>query len=305
MNYYNEIKDKLIKNEVSRKVREYVSNKNDLTTYYEVGRLLSIAGKHYGEGIIKEYSSRLQKEIGKKYNERTLRRIRQFYIFIKNQSLINQLNTEKWSPMATELTWSHYQELLPIKNIKEIEYYINEVIKNHLSKRALREKIKNKEYERLPDETKQKLINYEKLEITDSIKEPIILHKRKDYDRINELALKEIIMNDLDNFLKQLGDGFCYIENEYKIKIGDVYNYIDILLFNYIYNAFVVIELKINEIKKQDIGQIMIYKNYIDESIRNVNQESTIGIIVAKENNEYIIKYSTDKRIKVTTYEII
>ena len=218
MNYYNEIKDKLIKNEVSRKVREYVSNKNDLTTYYEVGRLLSIAGKHYGEGIIKEYSSRLQKEIGKKYNERTLRRIRQFYIFIKNQSLINQLNTEKWSPMATELTWSHYQELLPIKNFKEIEYYINEVTKNHLSKRALREKIKNKEYERLPDETKQKLINYEKLEITDSIKEPIILHKRKDYDRINELALKEIIMNDLDNFLKQLGDDFCYIENEYIIK---------------------------------------------------------------------------------------
>ena len=112
-------------------------------------------------------------------------------------------------------------------------------------------------------------------------------------------------MNDLDNFLKQLGDGFCYIENEYKIKIGDVYNYIDILLFNILYNAYVVVELKINELKKQDIGQIQIYMNYINDNIKNVNMKSTIGIIVAKENNEYIIKYSTDKRIKVTTYEII
>ena len=111
-------------------------------------------------------------------------------------------------------------------------------------------------------------------------------------------------MNDLDNFLKQLGDGFTYVGNEYKIKIGNSYNYIDLLLFNYIYNAFVVIELKISEVKKQDIGQIMIYKNYIDKNIKSINMENTIGIIVAKENNKYIIKYSTDNRIMVTTYKI-
>ena len=244
MNYYNEIKDKLIKNEVSRKVREYVSNKNDLTTYYEVGKLLSMAGKHYGEGVIKEYSKKLTHDIGKKYSVRTLRVIRQFYVLFYNQ---------KWQPMAAEMTWSHYQELLPLRNVNEIEYYINEVTKYHLSKRALREKIKNKEYERLPDETKQKLINNENLEIIDSIKEPIILHKKKDYDRISEIALKEIIMNDLDNFLKQLGDGFCYIENEYKITIGNSFNYIDLLLFNIDFNCYTVVELKINEIKKQDI----------------------------------------------------
>jgi hypothetical protein len=165
MNYYNEIKDKLIKNEVSRKVREYYANKNDLSTYYEVGKLLSLAGKHYGEGIIKEYSIKLEIEINKKYNERTLRRIRQFYILFSKQ---------KWSPMATELTWTHYQELLSIKDINEINYYINEVVRYHLSKRELREKIKNNEYQRLDDNTKNKLINKEDIVVTDFIKNPRI-----------------------------------------------------------------------------------------------------------------------------------
>ena len=296
MNYYEEIKNKLIKNEVSKKVREYVSNKNDLTTYYEVGKLLSMAGKHYGESIINKYAQKLTNDLGKKYSDRMLRNMRQFYV---------TFNDLKWKPMVSVLSWSHIIILLRIKNDDEMDYYINECISHNYSKRELERIIKNKEYERLPDGTKQKLINNEKLEITDSIKEPIILHKRKDYDRINELALKEIIMNDLPNFLKQLGDGYCFIDTEYKIKMGEVYNYIDILLFNILYNAYVVVELKTNEIRKQDIGQIQIYMNYVNENIKNINMENTIGIIVAKENNEYIIKYSTDKRIKVTTYEII
>ena len=103
------------------------------------------------------------------------------------------------------------------------------------------------------------------MEISDYIKDPIILHSRNNYEKISELALKEIIMNDLDNFLRGLGNGFCYIENEYKTKMGKAYNYIDIRLFNCLYSAFIVVELKVNEVRKQDIGQIMIYKNYIDE----------------------------------------
>jgi len=294
--YYEEIKNQLLKNEVSKKIREYYTNKNDLTTYYEVGKLLSMAGKHYGDNIIKQYAIRLEQEINKKYNERTLRRMRQFNFLFSEQ---------KWSPVATELTWTHYQELLSIKDINEIDYYINEVAKNHLSKRELREKIKNKEYQRLNDETKNKLINNEKLEIIDYIKNPIILNKKHDYNKISEFALKEIIMNDLDNFLKQLGDGFCYIENEYKLKIGDTYNYIDILLFNIIFNCYVVVELKINKIKKQDIGQIMIYINYIDKHVKRIDQDKTIGIIVCKKDDRYLIEYSSDSRIKITTYELV
>ena len=303
MNYYNAIKSKLIKTEVSKKIREYVNNKNDLSTYYEVGKLLTLAGK--------QYAVKLQNDLGKKYNVSTLKRMRQFYRFIKSQSLDDQYNlfdssdNQKGAPVAHLLTWSHYQELLPIKDNNEINYYINEVIKYHLSKRELRERIKNKEYERLSDNTRKKLINKEKMEITDLVKEPIVLHSKNSYEKISEYALKEIIMNDLDSFLMQLGNGFCYIGNEYKIKIGNTYNYIDLLLFNIRYNCYVVVELKINEVRKQDIGQIQVYMNYVNENIKEINQNKTIGIIVARENNKYIIKYSSDNRIMVTTYEIV
>ena len=109
----------------------------------------------------------------------------------------------------------------------------------------------------------------------------------------------------MDNFLLQLGQGFSYIANEYKILIGNTINYIDILLFNYIYNCFVVVELKVTESKKDHFGQIMIYKNYIDKHLRNISQDKTIGIIVCRKDDKYLIEYSSDERIRITTYELI
>ena len=296
MNYYNEIKDKLIKNEISRKVRDYYANKSDLNTYYEVGKLLSEAGKHYGEGIIKEYSIKLENDIGKKYSERMLRNMRSFY---------NRFQKQKWNPLVSKLSWSHIIILLRLKNIDEINYYVTECINHNYSKRELERIIKNKEYQRIDDKAKSKIVNNEKLDVVDYIKDSIILNKKHDYNKISEYALKEIIMNDLDNFLNQLGDGFSYIGNEYKIKIGNTYNYIDILLFNIIYNCYVVVELKINKLTKQDIGQIMVYINYVNENIKLINQDKTIGIIVCKENDKYLIRYSSDSRIHVVNYEIV
>ena len=170
MNYYEEIKNELIKNEVSKKVREYVTNKNDLNTYYEVGKLLSMAGKHYGEGIINKYAEKLTKELGKGFSFSVLTRMKKYY---------NIFSIPKLAPMAQVLSWSHYIEVLPIKNIDEIHYYVNLSVRYHLSRNRLRALIKSNEYGRLSEKTKQKLINDEKLEISDSIKEPIILHKIK------------------------------------------------------------------------------------------------------------------------------
>ena len=295
MDYYNEIKNELVNNEIYKKVKDYSKNKHDLSTYYNVGKLLSEAGKSYGDGIIKEYSKRLTSELGKKYDVRTLRRIRQFYLFFKEQ---------KWSPVATELTWSHYCELFLIKDIDEIRYYIDISISQNLSRNELRNRIKSKEYERLDNKTKEKLINKEDTLVSDFIKDPIIINNCLNYIEISEKALKELILNDLDNFLKQLGNGFCYIENEYKIKIANTYNYIDILLFNYQFNCFVVVELKVTELKKEHIGQIEIYMNYIDKNVKRIDMSNTIGLIISKYKNEYIIEYSSDSRIKVTTYLI-
>ena len=108
MNYYNEIKNELINNEVNRKIKDYSKNRSDLNTYYNVGKMLSEAGKHYGEGIIKEYSKKLTNELGKGYNSSTLKRMRQFYLLI-----------EKGAPLAHQLSWSHYQEIIVLKNYKK------------------------------------------------------------------------------------------------------------------------------------------------------------------------------------------
>ena len=114
---------------------------------------------------------------------------------------------------------------------------------------------------------------------------------------IKQIFKDGTIKTSLDNFLKELGTGFSYIENEYKIKVGNTYNYIDILLFNYIYNCFVVIELKVTELKKEHIGQIQIYMNYVDKNIKTINQDKTIGVIICKKDDDYYIEYSSDSRI--------
>ena len=103
----------------------------------------------------------------------------------------------------------------------------------------------------------------------------------------------------------QLGNGFTYIGNEFKIKVDGKYNFIDLLLFNYEYDCFAVIELKVTELKKEHIGQIQVYMNYIDEKLRKINQDKTIGIIICKQNNEYVIKYCSDERIIAREYELV
>ena len=160
MNYYNEIKTEIINNEITKKVKDYSKNRSDLNTYYNVGKLLSEAGKHYGEGIIEEYSKKLVIEVGKKYNKRTLFRMKQFYNVFKNK---------KVSQLATQLTWSHYIELLPIKDKDKLIYYLNLSIDQRLSRNDLRKRIKNNEYERLDDKTKEKIKeNKSNNEVTDN-----------------------------------------------------------------------------------------------------------------------------------------
>ena len=295
MKYYNEIKNKLIDNEVYKKVKDYSKNRNNLSTYYAVGKLLYEAGNKYGEGIIKKYSERLVIEVGRNYNERTLRRIRQFYLVFKD---------EIWSTMSTKLMWSHYTEILSLSNVNEINYYINITEEYNLSVRQLRERIKNKEYQRLDDNTKLKLINKEETKINDFVKNPIVIHNKYNFDkeRISEKVLQNLILEDIPSFLDELGDGYSFIRNEYKIKIGDTYNYIDLLLFNIKYNCYVVVELKVTELKKEHIGQIEVYMNYIDKHIKTINQEKTIGIIITKRDNHYYIEYSSDKRILTREY---
>ena len=296
MNYYNEIKNELINNEITKRVKDYSKNRSDLTTYYNVGKLLSDAGKHYGEGVIKEYSEKLIKELGKKYSIRVLYKMLKFYNFITDKKL---------PTVSAKLTWSHFDELLKLKNINSIYYYMLISDQQNLSVRQLRERIKNKEYERLDDITKEKLMSKKVTTVEDFIKNPIVIKNSINKEIISEKALQRIIMEDLPSFLKELGNGFTFVENEYKIRIGNSYNYIDLLLYNIKFNCYVVVELKVTELKKEHIGQIEVYMNYIDKNLKDIMQDKTIGIIICKKDNKFIMEYCSDKRILNKEYKFV
>ena len=294
MNYYNEIKTQIINNETTKRIKDYSKNRSDLTTYYNIGKLLSEAGKHYGEGIIKEYSNKLTKEFGKGYTQSRLRYFRRFYIVFSKCPTVSDI-----------LSYSHYCEIIWYDELK-MNYYMKVSIEQNLSVRELRNRIKNNEYERLPEKTRNKLITENHQDnIKDFIKNPILIKNTKNYEIISEKILQQLILEDIPSFLKELGNGFTFIENEYKIKIGVSNNYIDLLLYNIKFKCYVVIELKVTELKKEHIGQIHTYMNYIDKNLKTINEDKTIGIIIVRKNNKYIMEYCSDKRILSKTYELI
>lgn len=297
MEYYNEIKNRLIDSEIYGKVKDYSKERNNVITYYEVGELLFKAGSTYGEDIIGNYSKKLMKEVGKKYNPRTLRRMRQLYIFFKKQN---------WSPRGTKLSISHIRELFPLNNNVEINYYVSVCLKDNLTRNELKNRIKSNEYGRLPKETKNKLVNKKGIsKAEDLIKNPIIIKNNNNYEIISEKILQKLILEDISSFLKELGGGFTFIENDYKIRIGDRYNYIDLLLYNIKFKCYVVVELKITELKKEHIGQIQVYMNYIDKNLKTIEEDKTIGIIIVKRNDKYIMEYCSDDRIITKEYELV
>ena len=263
-NYYDEIKETLVKNEIYKKVKDYSKNKSDLKAYFEVGRLIVEAQggekrAKYGNKLIKEYSEKLTNELGKGYKVSNLKNMRQFYLIFK-----------KCQALPGELTWSHYIELIRLNSMKEIDYYIYITRVQNLSYRELHERIKSKEYERIG--FKEEL---EKPKINTLIKNPIMIKVKNKNERLSEYALHRSILENIDDFLVELGIGFTYVGSEVKIKIGDNYHYIDFLLFNYKFNCFVVVELKVTEFKAEYIGQITKYINYVDKNIKELVNDKT------------------------------
>ena len=296
MDYYKEIKNKIIDNEAYEKVKDYSKERHRVITYYEIGKLLNEAGGKYGDNIINEYSKKLIIEVGKKYNRRTLFRMRQFYRTFSN---------EKVSPLVTQLTWTHYLVLLSVKDSNAVNYYIDQIFKRNLSKRQLEEAIKSKEYERLPDETKNKIIKEEKLEVKDLVPNPILIKNTNNIEIITEKVLHNLILEDIEDFMWELGNNFSFIGSEYKIKIEDTYHKIDLLLFNIKYNAYVVVELKVSEFKVEYISQVQKYMNYIDKNVKEITNNNTIGILICKKENKFVIEYCSDERIVVREYVLV
>ena len=292
-NYLENIKTEIINGNAKVVAKNYQINNVKLTMNYNIGKQLAEAGKHYGEGIVKKYASILTREFGKGYKTEELRKMRAFYELI-----------QKCGPVDRILSWSHYVKLLPLKNVEEINYYIKIIKRDNLSKRALAERIKSNEYGRLSTEAKQKLLNEESLTLVQSVPSPIVLVPNKSYEVYTEKILQEIIYENLDSFMKQLGGGYFYVGREYKLNIGDKKNYIDYLLYNYKMNCFCVIEIKAREYRKTDYGQIKTYMNYVDEHLKTITQNNTIGIIITKSVNKFEAHYVKDNQVTIVEFKI-
>ncbi len=301
MNYYKEVESLIKQNEINKGVRALQDNSETLHTYWNIGRLIVEAqgGKKrakYGDGLIKEWGHKLSDKYGRGYDYTNLSRMRSLFIAFPNVGTLSQ-----------HLSWSHYYTILPIKNSNERNYYINQVILNNLSVRDLRKEIKNKAFDRLSyaDKENIKLIDEENttpLTIEDMIKDPIILKIDKNTNDVNEKVIHKYIISLLENKFLELGTGFALVGHEYKIKIGNSYNYIDLLFFNTELNAYIVVEVKTKESKPQDIGQLEFYANYVENNIKKNYHNKTIGILIVKKKNKYVIEYTTSNDIYVTTY---
>ena len=238
MDYYEEIKNELIENEITKKAKDYSKNKSDLMHYYNVGKLLVEAQggesrAKYGDGLIKEYSRRLTNELKKEYSYRNLMSMRRFYILFKN---------EKVNALRTQLSWTHYREL--------------------------HNRIKSNEYQRLDIKTRDKLIDKQDIGIIDLVKNPIMIRNSLNIEEISEKYLKKLILENISDFMSQLGNGYSFIKDEYKIKIGDRYN-------------------------------------YIDKHVKEINHDKTIGIIICKHDNKLIMEYCSDKRIISREFKLV
>ena len=294
------IKELIDNNIVFERKTNIQKERNKVEMYFNIGKeIVEAIGERseYGKSLLRKYSVELTKEYGKGYDYTNLNRMRQLFLVF-----------EKVGSASQQLSWTHYRYVLPIKEEGKRNYYINLVIQNTLSVRELKEAIKNKSYERLKKKDKDniKLID-ERYEpnIIDMIKDPIILNcSNKKLDKYDEKALREILLEDIEKTLLELGVGFSYIGKEKRIKVGDSYRFIDLVFFNIDLNCYVLLELKINKLDIRDIGQLEFYVNYYDDEIRKPFHNETIGIIICKKNDNEVSKHIKNDKLLVTTYKL-
>ena len=300
MNYYDEVNSYVKKVEIGKAIRETNANRELVECYWNVGRLIVVAqgGKEkakYGNELLKKWSEKLTKEYGKGYTYANLARFRQFYLCFPI-----------FAPLGRILTWTIIRTILPIKDENKRNYYINLCLENNLSKRELEKEIKSNSYERLeykPDKI-DIVVPTNVSAITNYFKNPILL-KLKDKEIKTESDLEKLIYSQLSYVFLQLGSGFAWIGNQYKVSDGNKNCFIDMLLYNYKYNCFVVVEIKCRKLKKEDKGQVEFYMNLVDNYVKESSNNPTIGIIITKDQDKFVANFVRSEKLVSLTYELV
>ena len=287
--YYQEIEHLIKRNEINKRARKLEEKNDTIVIYWQIGKTLVEAQggsrrAKYGNELIKKWSTKLTEIYGKGYDYTNLSRFRKFYLCFPI------LGT------ACQLSWSYYRYLISIKNENKRNYYINLCIKNHLTVRELRKEIL------IDKETKIDIITPTKYSITTDMKNPVIIPVQNEV--ISEHDLEINILANLDFFFRQLGSGFTYVGHQYKISDGKNYYYIDILLFNIKLNCYVCVELKMRKLKKEDKAQVEYYMKLVDQELKEIHHNHTIGIIITKESDEFIVNFVHQSDIVPLSYEL-
>lgn len=294
-------------------------NQTMVTTYFQIGRMIveeEQDGKdraEYGKGLLKELSKALTKEFGKGFSVQNLERMRLFYqtysisstlsrISEKGQTQSNEFQNAEQQNISVNfnLSWSHYLKLMRIEDENERKFYEIEAAKNNWSVRELERQYDSALYTRLAlSRDKEKVIELaEKGHIIehpkDAIKDPYILEfiGLPEHSAYSENQLEEEIINKLEHFLLELGNGFTFVARQKRISFDDKHFWIDLVFYNRILKSFVLIDLKIGELKHQDIGQMQMYVNYYDRKIKLEDENKTIGIILCQNKSEAVVEFT-------------
>ena len=300
MNYYDEVNSYVKKVEIGKAIRETNANMELVECYWNVGRLIVEAqgGKEkakYGNELIKTWAEKLTEEYGKGYNYTNLSRFRQFY-----------LDFPIVAPLGQQLSWTIIRTILPIKDENKRNYYINLCIANNLSKRELEKEIKSNSYERLeykPDKI-DIVVSTKVPAIVNNFKNPILL-ELKDKEIKSESDLEKLIYSQLSYVFLQLGKGFTWVGNQYKVSDGNKNYFIDMLLYNVKYNCYVVVEIKCRKLKKEDKGQVEFYMNLVDNFVKEPSNNPTIGIIITKDQDKFVVNFVRSEKLVPLTYKFV
>lgn len=293
---YNDIVSVLIEFENNKDI---VDNRSelDLVTYYKVGRLVTEAILKYGDDIVLEYAEKLKEDVDKKYTDINLRRYRYFYLLIENGALF-----------SFDLKWSHYVELLHL-NAKKANYYIYLVIHNNLSIRELRSRVKNREYDKFYSNLNEDLYNGKKINgdtcIKDVIKNPLFIRNSVSTNKLPDFEMHNLIIDDIKEFSSKLNTSYSIIGIEYDVLFDDYKYSIDLLLYSVKYNCYIVVLLKSGSFKSDYIFQVDNYMEYVDNNIRLISENKSVGIVVLRKDNKDIISYCTDYRVLIREDNLI
>lgn len=296
--------------ESARKNAKTAVNLSMVYAYYEVGRRIVEEEQHgenraaYGQKLLQELSSYLTETFGKGFSVGNLKNIRQFYKVYSNDTIGETVFSqfEKLPSISTGrkfyLSWSHYLKLMRIENIEERHFYEIESVKNDWSLSELKRQYDSSLYERLALSTNKEnvyrlLVEGHKMEQPkDAVKDPYVLEflGLPELPEYSESELESRIIDHLQQFLLELGTGFAFMGRQVRFTFDEEHFIVDLVFYNRILRCFVLFDLKIGELKHQDIGQMQMYVNYYDRKVKLEDENPTIGILLCKEKNNAVVE---------------